>query len=293
MTTKISAPVGPGKKNVAADVLVVQTLLNRHAAWLKPLDAPKPTGVFDPATAAAIVAFQTEPGALAHPDGIVSPKGFTLRRLDEQLIEPPHHRIFALLCWHHPESGSLTADDYANAAKAIGCDAASIEAVARVETKRASFESDAGRPTILFERHYFSRLSNHAYDATHPDISNPVAGGYGTFAAQYKKLRRAALLDESAALQSASWGAFQIMGSNFKDAGFGSVDAFVDAMMASEKRHLEAFVSFIQASATMTKAIKAHDWATFARNYNGKDYKKNDYDVKMADEYAAILKRAK
>ncbi len=37
-----------------------------------------------------------------------------------------------------------------------------------------------GRPTILFERHIFSKRTEGAYDAKYPDISNKIAGGYGS-----------------------------------------------------------------------------------------------------------------
>lgn len=93
--------------------------------------------------------------------------------------------------------------------------------------KAGSAFDDYGRPRILFERHYFPRLTQGRYDKRHPDISNSLAGGYGKFSAQYGKLERAYVLDAVAALESASWGRFQIMGSNYRDAGFVSVQEFV------------------------------------------------------------------
>ena len=36
------------------------------------------------------------------------------------------------------------------------------------------------------------------------------------------------------------------------------------------------------------QAIKDKDWTSFARNYNGPDYKKNKYDSKMQVAYEAL-----
>ena len=147
-------------------------------------------------------------------------------------------------------------------------------------------------PTILFERHKFRGFTNGAYNTTHSDLSGPQ-GGYGTFSVQYAKLRRAAILNEEAALKSTSWGAFQIMGFNHVDAGYATVGAFVDAMIGSQSNQLKAFVSFVGANNSMKKAIIAKDWATFARLYNGPDYAKNNYDTKMKNEYDRLVRAAK
>ncbi len=178
----------------------------------------------------------------------------------------------------------LSAADYSAAAKALGVDEASIMTVAEVETSGAAFD-DMGRPRILFERHYFHKATGAKFAAKHPTISAKAAGGYGKFSAQYGKLQEAYELDKDAALGSASWGRFQIMGSNYRAAGFRSVRAFVKAMTQSEADHLRAFVSFVSADATMKKALRDHDWAAFAKAYNGKGYAKNKYDEKLAAAY--------
>jgi N-acetylmuramidase len=73
-----------------------------------------------------------------------------------------------------------------------------------VETGGCRFLPDR-RPVILFERHIFSRETNHTFDASNSDISNPHAGGYSAGgAAQYDRLQRALALDRKAALRSAS-----------------------------------------------------------------------------------------
>ena len=282
----IKSSVGAGGKNLAPDVTLVQTMLRRHKEWLNILDVPEVTGKCDRDTRDAIKSFQARPGALLEPDGVVSPRGFTLRWLGRLSIPSPAHRIFATDTTFSPGRG-IPADSYASAAAALGCEAAAIEAVAQVETMRDSYDGD-GKPTILFERHRFHHHTGGEFDSSHPDICNKHAGGYGLFSEQYPKLSRAALLDEAAALMSASWGMFQIMGEYFTDAGFSSVADFVDAMLIGEQRHLDAFVALINARPAAKIALQDRDWASFALHYNGTGYASNQYDTKMAAAYAAL-----
>jgi hypothetical protein len=282
----ITASVGKGGENRANDVSAVQQDLARHVAWLDTKPAPPVTGKMDDATLKAIVEFQKNAAVLLTQDGVVSPGFFTIKQLDRPSIPKPSHRIFAQPPAGHTP-GALTASDYAAAAKTLGCETAAIQAVAQTETQSSPWD-DLGRPSILYERHVFSALTHGAYNASHPDIANTVRGGYGRDSAQYPKLWRAAVLDEHAALQSASWGAFQIVGRYFAEAGFASVEDFVTAMMTSEQRQLDAFVGYINASPSAKKALQAKDWAKFAAAYNGPAYADNSYDTKMAAAYARL-----
>lgn len=170
------------------------------------------------------------------------------------------------------------------AAKKLGCAVAAVRAVIDVES-RGGFLPD-GRPKILFERHYFSRLTKGVHDSKHPDISNRQWGGYKGGAAEYDRLHRAIALNRDAALRSASWGAFQIMGDNCKIAGCTSnkVEEFVASMVAGEPEQLDAFVSFVTNN-HLDDELRRLDWVGFARGYNGLGYKKNKYDEKLAAAY--------
>jgi len=173
---------------------------------------------------------------------------------------------------------------YDEAAKTLGVDVATIRAVADVETSGEAFDA-LGRPRILFERHYFHRLTSGRYDQSHARVSASQSGGYGTFAEQYGKLEEAYALDPDAALRSASWGRFQIMGDNFVAAGFASSQEFVLAMTRSEEAQLDAFVRFVSSRSSMAEALRKKDWTSFAIAYNGPGYKKNRYDAKLAEAY--------
>ncbi|WP_018629171.1 N-acetylmuramidase family protein [Niabella aurantiaca] len=179
----------------------------------------------------------------------------------------------------------LTDKDYQDAARILGVEVAAIKAVAQVESAGAGFLPD-GQPKILFERHYFHRLTGGKYDKVGPDISGPYkTGSYGPGGQhQHDRLEKAAALDRDAALQSASYGKFQIMGSNFKLAGFATLQLFINAMYSGEPAHLMAFCNFIR-NTGLLPALKAKNWAAFARGYNGTGYAKNRYDEKMAAAY--------
>jgi len=177
----------------------------------------------------------------------------------------------------------ITEIDYEAAATKLRVEVAAIKAVAEVETVGRAFD-DQGRPTILFERHHFHRHTRGKFDS-HASISNATAGGYGKFSLQYSKLEEAYSLDEEAALKSASWGRFQIMGSNHRASGFKSVFDFVLAMTKSETEHLRAFVNFVSSNRKRSVALQNKDWASFAKMYNGAGYKSKGYDVHMKDAY--------
>ena len=58
---------------------------------------------------------------------------------------------------------ALTAAAFQLAANALGCEVAAIKAVAEVEAAGVGFHA-SGEPKILFERHWFSRLTKGRYD---------------------------------------------------------------------------------------------------------------------------------
>ncbi|HUC66178.1 MAG TPA: N-acetylmuramidase family protein, partial [Stellaceae bacterium] len=163
------------------------------------------------------------------------------------------------------------------ATTSLGVEPAALWAVLAVETSGCGFLSDR-RPKILFERHVFSRLTAHRYDADDPDVSQPTAGGYGPGGAyQYGRLMAAIQLDRAAALQSASWGLGQIMGENHDACRFAGVEEMAAAMVASEDQQLAAMAAYLRA-AQMAELLQRQDWSGFARRYNGPNYAAHNYD---------------
>jgi hypothetical protein len=179
----------------------------------------------------------------------------------------------------------LTAADWRGAAWMLKCDPLVIQSVANVEAPKGGFLED-GQVRILFEAHVFARHTGGRFNTSHPTISSAkwsrklYAGGAG----EHTRLARAVGLDREAALKSASWGRFQILGQNYREAGFNSLQAFINAHHGEESDHLRAFVCFIRWDARLLAAVEAEDFTTFARVYNGPSYAANQYDVKMAAE---------
>lgn len=180
----------------------------------------------------------------------------------------------------------LTNEDYCRAAKRLRCDVAAIKAVARVESRGNGFLR-SGKPKILFERHKFYKYTKGKYRRSHPHLCNRRAGGYGRGGEnQWRKFSEAFKLDPVAAMLSVSWGQFQIMGFNYAICGYTNIHDFVDAMKSGVDAQLDAFVEFVIHS-RLDDEIRRLDWARFARGYNGKGYRRNRYDVKMAKYYLA------
>lgn len=184
--------------------------------------------------------------------------------------------------------------DYSKASKLLGVEEAAVKAVASVESNGDGFITDTvGNqiPKILFERHImfkrlrdFTPIKSADMVAKYPDIVNPVPGGYKGGLAEHERLDRATKIDRNTALESASWGAYQIMGFHWQALGFNSVQEFVNQAY-TEGGQLDLFVRFVKADIRLVKALKEKDWATFARIYNGPNYVQNKYDIKMKEAY--------
>lgn len=191
----------------------------------------------------------------------------------------------------------LSRADVDIAARLLEVSPAHIKAIVKVETKGSGF-GPRGRPVILFEPHIFDRHLTRTpskadeAEARRQQLSHPAwraipyVGGND---ANYARLERAMAINAEAALMSCSWGLGQIMGFNFKAAGYASVRAMVEGMKAGEGEQLAAMCRFIKGNKSMWSALKRNDWAGFALRYNGKGYKANGYDTKLAywyDRYA-------
>lgn len=198
----------------------------------------------------------------------------------------------------------LSPEDFASAAARLGCSVAQIRAVDEVESGGGWYtdvrsdilglDGDGGfidgpnLPKILFEAHIFDRETKGRFRGSHPNLSSAkwnrslYVGGQGEWA----RLYRAMQLDRQAALRSASVGRYQIMGFNHRLAGFGTVEAYWDAMKESEAKQLQAFVSFVVNSHLAEELRQISDvhaaCVPFARGYNGGGYAANEYHIKIA-----------
>lgn len=191
-------------------------------------------------------------------------------------------------------------ESYAHAAWFLRCDVAAIMAVAEVEARRdekgpRAFNDD-GSPFILYEPHKFSEFTGGKYDRTHPHLSQPEWNpkAYGKYSDQHRKLDAAQKLDRSAALMSCSWGLFQVLGANYRRAGFDSVQGMVNAAFRDVDEHLRMFVWFVVTDRELHAALIDIPTDTregairFARRYNGKGFRANRYDEKIVAAFERL-----
>jgi hypothetical protein len=157
-----------------------------------------------------------------------------------------------------------------------------------------------GFPKTLFEGHVFwQRLKKYGLDpqrlaSGNRDILYPnwTREHYGNAVKERDRLARAQLIHSAAALESASWGLFQIMGYHWNSLGYQSIEQYVTSMRQHEREHLKAFCEFIKYKTfrkrPLVDLLKDLDWANFAYAYNGSGYRANAYDDKLEAAYKKL-----
>ncbi|MCL1974364.1 MAG: N-acetylmuramidase family protein [Bacteroidetes bacterium] len=246
--------------NTGKDVTQLQEALNEKG-YTVAVD-----GKFGKKTHEAVCRFQQDAGLVV--DGIVGPKTWDALQQSQPSI------------------------DFEQGAQTLNIDVAAIRAVHQVESAgRSGFLPD-GRPEILFEGHIFwgqlkkAGITPEIHQPENSDILFPEwdKSSYKGGTKEYPRLIRACLIHFESALKSASWGMFQIMGFNHQYCGYDTVFEYVSAMQQSQDKQFQAFIQFIQNNGLDT-LLRDHDWAEFARLYNGERYRENQYDEKLQMSY--------
>lgn len=186
---------------------------------------------------------------------------------------------------------NINDNDYATTAKDLGVEKEVLMAIASQESKHASFKA-VKQATILFERHKMYRLlikkgntkaSVDALSKKYPSIVNEDSGGYNDMTS-YEKLKIAKSIDYSCAVQSCSWGKFQVMGFNYANL-YSSPRELEKAMNMCELQQFKYFVSYLKNTSGMVDALKNKNWERIATLYNGPNWKNQN------PEYANNIKR--
>lgn len=179
-----------------------------------------------------------------------------------------------------------------------GVEPAALEAIADVESAGVAFWPLGGKrlPPIRPEGHYFYRILGPGAKRTmavHMGLAAPHAGQVrvpASRAAVYDMYERMKQIDADAAMESCSWGLGQVMGENWKELGYTSVSELVASCMTIEGQ-VELMERFIERHG-LADELKRHDWAGFARVYNGAGYRKNSYDSKLRQAYQRYSRMA-
>jgi hypothetical protein len=193
----------------------------------------------------------------------------------------------------NPRAASLTDEDYERAAAELGNGVTlrHMKASKRVEAPRGSFDGN-GCPSILYERHVFSRNTHPKgrFNAMHPELSALKGygpGGYGSFSVQYNKLAAAYELEAEAAFEACSWGAFQVLGENATALGYQSARAMAVELAKSEAAHLDSYVRFIKVNGLADDLGRCRpgdpdSCIPFVEGYNGHGFRSFNYHVHFA-----------
>lgn len=178
---------------------------------------------------------------------------------------------------------------FQNAANKIGCNIRAIKAVDKVESKGSGF-LPSGEIKILFEPHIFWKLlKKQGINPIVSDICYPKWNTlpYGKESQQHARLQKAVAINRNAALMSASWGRFQILGENYKECGCKTIQEFINKMNESEESQLDLFVNYIL-SRNLDDELIGKDWKSFASQYNGPLYFKHNYHGQLNTSYNLI-----
>lgn len=121
-----------------------------------------------------------------------------------------------------------------------------------------------------FHRHFTYRKGEAWLDHTWRQATKePYQPFHGNQELEWKVLHFASQLDSKAALRSISMGAPQILGRNFKRAGYTSVHEMFDAYQTEIRYQIMSLFNFIIADRNMIEALRRQDFYRFASGYNG------------------------
>lgn len=187
---------------------------------------------------------------------------------------------------------TLTNEDYRQAGELLNLEPAMVRAVVEVETGGRGGFVEEGKPVILFEGHVFFRrlklygLTPSDYMRGNEDILHLewTRRHYRGGVKEYERLERAKKINREAAMESASWGVFQIMGFNYGLCGCESVEDFVRKMSESAVSQLLLWVEYLKQTG-LAKCLQFKKWGLFALRYNGSAYRVNKYDEKLKRAY--------
>lgn len=168
-----------------------------------------------------------------------------------------------------------------------------LHAFADTESHGSGFQAD-GSLKRLFEPHVFYRNLS-------PGPKRDAAVAQGLAYPKWKpgsypkdstpRILAAEKIDREAAYRATSWGLMQVLGENYKLAGFQSAVQMVDMMMDDEEVHVWAAVQFIMNSdlademeklAQLDRPTRPEDCIAIVSRYNGPGYAKNGYHIKFA-----------
>lgn len=170
---------------------------------------------------------------------------------------------------------------------------AHLRCVMEVETAGKAFDSER-HVAFLFEPHkfYVNCPRDKLQEAIRQGLAYPHWKGPGSYpktpALRWSQFQAAVGIDETAAIQSASWGLGQIMGSECEEADYNTPQEMLIAFFQSEKNQVLGMVNLIKHRGLDHDLMHFPEMSAcrhFALLYNGKEYEKNNYHNKLHDSF--------
>lgn len=196
----------------------------------------------------------------------------------------------------------LQPGDLAELAKQMpGCTEAHLRTVVDVETNGKGYDIMTN-VAFLFEPHkFYANLKGaELQEAIKKGLAYKFWKGPGSYpksvALRWAQFQQAVVINETAAIMSASWGLGQIMGSEYTEAGYTSPQEMLTAFWKSEKDQVQGMVNLIKARGLDKDLVKFPEMANcrhFALRYNGSAYEKNNYHNKLHDAFVRNDSRLK
>lgn len=195
----------------------------------------------------------------------------------------------------------LTEQQYKNEGERYNQEPAALHAFSDVESNGQS-STPTGRLVILYEPHVMSRCSAHVhdwepgpegsgvvisypkwYDPRKPKTAIPPKCTIHPYdlkmEARWGVLAHAAEINFEAALMGASWGAFQVLGENWRVLGYPSVWHFVVSMYdGGEPAQLNAAIRFLDHKDVLDD-MRKQNWGAVIEAWNGSG--QVDYYLKL------------
>lgn len=232
-----------------------------------------------------------KPDPMVEVDACLAGEAIRVEPVGGNLPPVTHPRRVKAADFVNLKAPALTAADKIWAAEKLGVSVKHINMLLKVESAGRSFDN-AGRPVILFEPHIFHRRTNGEWTPSEFSYVRWGAKPYPkSFDGRWAQLEAAARYNRTAALESASWGLFQVMGFHWRALGYADAYDFALMMARGEPEQLDAMVRFVTVNGLKNalQACRAGDpdsCREFARRYNGPGFAKNNYHTKMAKALA-------
>lgn len=172
-----------------------------------------------------------------------------------------------------------------------------VLAVAHVESNGEALHYD-GRIKARFERHWMRKCLKKMKFS----LANISKADFDLVSSKpnrksrkddYLDIARAEKIHKECAYRSTSWGKYQIMGMNFKSAGYDSAIDMVTNYRANPRTQHQSWIKFLKAyrGGLAYKALINKNFSKFGLIYNGKRYKARGYHTKVEKAYKRFKKK--